>query len=348
MIREIVQKVYQKENLTREMSQQAMETIMEGKWTPAQIAAFLVALHMKGESVTEISSFARVMRDKSSGSSLESKSGAINSSLNSTLFDTCGTGGDNKGLFNVSTAASFVLASCGVRVAKHGNRAVTSASGSADILQKMGCNIELNRDQVIHAIEQLGIGFLFAQSFHPAMRFVAPVRQELGIRTVFNILGPLANPLHAQNQMMGVFAPGLSETLIHVLYELGENNGVVFHSDDGMDEVSIFAPTRGFYFQNRGEVRDFYVDPADLEIHNPDMEAVLADSQEKAVKIFEQALSGENQAAADMVALNAAVGLWLMQKVGSVREGLDLARTNIKSGQVTQLLEQYIALTNRF
>jgi anthranilate phosphoribosyltransferase len=338
MFKDIMTKLYIKESLSREESEDTMRAIMEGRMSGIQVAALLIALHMKGESVTEIASFARVMREKSVGQPMSGE-----------LLDTCGTGGDQKGVFNISTATAFVVAACGVAVAKHGNRGVSSTSGSADILQNLGIEISLNKEQAGQAIEKLGIGFLFAQSFHPAMKHVAPVRKELGVRTVFNILGPIANPLFARNQLMGVFAPHWTEPLIHVLYELGENNAIVFHSKDGLDEISLFAPTQGYYFQNKGEVLDFCLDPGDLGFayQEEDIENLKVNSTEDAQHLFTGALTGEHEMARDIVALNAGVGLWLMGRAQSIREGLSMANKAIDGGQAYDLLQQYIRLSRR-
>lgn len=331
-------KLYSKESLSREESEDTMRAIMEGQMSGIQIAALLIALHMKGESVTEIASFARVMREKSVGQALIED-----------LLDTCGTGGDQKGLFNISTATAFVVSACGVAVAKHGNRGISSQSGSADILQNIGTEISLNKEQVTQAIQELGIGFLFAQSFHPAMKHVAPVRKELGVRTVFNILGPIANPLFARNQLMGVFASHWTEPLIHVLHELGENNAIVFHSKDGLDEISLFAPTQGYYFQNKGEILDFCLDPGDLGFayKEKDIDSLKVNIPEDALRLFSGALTGEHKMARDIVTLNAGVGLWLMSRVHSIREGLSMARQAIDRGEAYDLLQQYVHLSQR-
>ncbi|HLF72413.1 MAG TPA: anthranilate phosphoribosyltransferase, partial [Dehalococcoidia bacterium] len=230
MIRDAIVKVAAGNDLTEVEATEAMQELMTGEATPAQVGAFLTALRIKGESVDEIVGMARVMRDK-----------ALHVDVPGVLLDTCGTGGDGMNTFNVSTAAAFVCAGAGVRVAKHGNRAATSTSGAADVLEALGAKIELTPEQVAHCIEKSGVGFMFAQAFHPAMRFVAPVRREIGIRTIFNFLGPLTNPAGAQCQLLGVGDASVAPKVAAALGRLGTKRALVVHSEDGLDEVSLSA-----------------------------------------------------------------------------------------------------------
>ncbi|OGO49932.1 MAG: anthranilate phosphoribosyltransferase, partial [Chloroflexi bacterium RBG_16_68_14] len=230
MIRDAIAALVDRRDLTEQEAAACMEEIMSAEATPAQFGAFVVALRMKGETVDEIAGMARVMREK-----------ALRVEVDGPLLDTCGTGGDAKGTFNVSTAAAFVAAGAGARVAKHGNRAMTSACGSADVLEALGARIELSPEGVAACIERAGFGFMFAPAFHPAMKFAAGPRREIGVRTVFNILGPLTNPAGAQSQVLGVAEASLAEKLAHVLLRLGVKHALVVHGEDGLDEISLVA-----------------------------------------------------------------------------------------------------------
>ncbi len=336
MIQQLFQKVYQKQDLSPEEARQAIHLIMSGSVTPVQIAAFLTALHLKGETEAEITSFAEGMREKADGYKYDGD-----------LLDTCGTGGDKKGIFNVSTAVAIVVSSCQVTVAKHGNRAVSSSSGSADILKSLGANIELETSQVAQALERLHLGFLFAQTFHPAMRYVAPVRKELGVRTIFNILGPLANPLHANSQLMGIFDFDLLTVMIGVLRNMGLKNAMVVHSRDGFDEISIFAETDAYYFQSNGPTRHLVINPADfgLRYASSALADIIVTDEYQAKSVFTGAIRGVNSAARDMVILNAAYALWLVGKVENPAQGMRLASDMIQSGAAAAQMENYIHIT---
>lgn len=339
MLEHYFQKLYFGNDLNKQESREALQIIMDGAASPVQIAAFLVALHLKGETETEITAFAEIMREKSLGYDYQGN-----------LLDTCGTGGDKKGIFNVSTAVAVTVSACGVAVAKHGNRAVSSSSGSADILRVLDVNIELDKNQAQQAIDATGLGFLFAQSFHPAMRHVAPVRKELGVRTVFNILGPLANPFRASSQLMGIFDGSLLDVIIKVLKNLQLQNAMVLHSRDGFDEISVFDKTDSFYFQDSGEIHSMILDPAEYGLqHEADkLPAIVAESMDKAEKIFLDALRGENVTARDMVAFNSGVALWLIKHSSSIAEGVEQSLQVIHDGIAGKKLQEYALFSQRF
>ncbi|MCH9039948.1 MAG: anthranilate phosphoribosyltransferase, partial [Chloroflexi bacterium] len=252
MIREAIDAVVGGRSLTVEEASQAMQEIMTGEATPAQFGAFVTALRMKGETVDEITGMAQVMREKS-----------LHVKVDGALVDTCGTGGDASGTFNISTTAAFVVAGAGVKVAKHGNRAMSGACGSADVLEGIGGKIDLGPEGVERCLDETGFGFMFAQTFHPSMRFAAGPRREIGIRTVFNILGPLTNPAGAKSQVIGVADPSMAEKMAQVLARLGSTHALVVHGGDGLDEISLDGPTRVWEMQN-GTVSEMSVSPDDV------------------------------------------------------------------------------------
>lgn len=320
--------------LPQEQAAEAMEEIMTGVATPAQIAAFLTALHLKGETDAEIAGMAQVMRAK-----------ALPVAHSGPVLDTCGTGGDASGTFNISTTAAFVAAGAGATVAKHGNRAASSACGSADVLEGLGVNIELDGEGVARSLREAGIGFMFAQKFHPAMRFVGPVRREIGIRTVFNVLGPLTNPAHARHQVIGVPSVPIAEKIARALARLDTIHALVIHGDGGLDELALSGPNQAWQVRG-GEVTR--LDPilaSDLGLAAAPREAVLGGDVAANVAITRGVLGGtERGPKRDIVLLNAAAALVAADHAGSLREGLELARHSLDSGAAALRLERMIAV----
>ena len=307
---------------------------MSGEATAAQFGAFVVALRLKGETVDEIAGMARVMRDK-----------ALPISVDGPLLDTCGTGGDAKGTFNVSTAAAFVAAGAGARVAKHGNRAMSSACGSADVLEALGVKIDLPPAGVAACIERAGIGFMFAQTFHPAMKFAAPLRREIGVRTVFNILGPLTNPAAAEAQVLGVADAVLAEKLAQVLARLGTKHALVVSGEEGLDEVSPAGVTRVFELKH-GQVTTSKLDPAELGLPQHSLDAVRGGSPDENADALRGVLAGEPGPLRDFTLLNAAAALVAAGLASDVRAGLALAAKTIDSGAAREKLEALVKVSN--
>lgn len=335
MIREAIEKLVQGRNLSYEEAWKAMEEIMSGGATPAQMAAFLTALRMKGETIEEITALATVMRKFCR---------RISPRVARRLVDTCGTGGDRIKTFNVSTAAAFVVAGARVPVAKHGNRSVTSRSGSADLMESLGLNLNVPPETVEKAIEYIGIGFMFAPLFHPAMKYAANVRREIGIRTVFNILGPLTNPASPDAQVMGIYDAGLVEKIAHVLKGLGLREAMVVHGLDGLDEVSNVGKTLIAWLRN-GKVQTFEVAPEDLGIRRTSVERIVGanptESAEETFKIlYGYAKVGDPKR--DLVALNAAAGIIVGGRAEDFSYGLELAQESIESGAAYKRLKDLI------
>ncbi len=330
MIRDAIATLVDKRNLTEEEAAACMEEIMSGEATPAQFGAFVVALRLKGESIDEIVGMARVMREK-----------ALRVSVAGPLLDTCGTGGDAKGTFNVSTAAAFVAAGAGVRVAKHGNRAMTSACGSADVLEALGARIDLPPEGVAACIERIGFGFMFAQVFHPAMKFAAGPRREIGVRTVFNILGPLTNPAGAEAQVLGVADASLAEKLAQVLGRLGAKHALVVYGEDGLDEVSVSATTLVYELKD-GRVITTTLHPDDVGLPLHPRDAVRGGSPEENADALRRVLAGEQGPLRDFTLINAAVALVAADLALDFREGLTLAAGAIDCGAARQKLETFV------
>lgn len=313
-----------------------MREIMEGEATPAQLGSFLTALRLKGETPEEIAGMATVMREK-----------ALKVQVEGTLVDTAGTGGDGKGSFNVSTAAAFVAAASGLKVAKHGNRAASGSCGSADVLEALGVKIDLGPEGVKRCIEQVGIGFMFAPTFHPAMRHAAPVRREIGIRTVFNLLGPLTNPAGAQCQLLGVAEAGLGEKMAEVLKLLGSEHSLVVNGEDGLDELTLGAKTRIWEIKN-GSTHSSTVSPDELNLPMTSSEDIKGGDKEDNARTLRQVFQGEKGPIRNVVLLNSAAVLLVGGKVQNLSEGLKLADEAIDSGEalnrVTGLVELSQAL----
>ena len=330
MITEALKKVIEFKDLDKEEAEAVMKEIMSGNAKPTQIAAILTALRMKGETIEEITAFAKIMREFSL---------KINPDVPK-LLDTCGTGGDNLNTFNISTATAFVV-SVYVPVAKHGNKAVSSKSGSADVLEALGVNLNVPIERVKESIEKIGIGFLFAPNFHPAMKYATPVRRELGIRTVFNVLGPLTNPANANYQLMGVYDETLTEKLANVLKNLGLKGALVVHGS-GMDEITTIGKTKISELRN-GEVKSYYIEPEDFGIKRAKLEDIKGGDAEENAKIIRNIFEGDEVGAKrDIVVLNAAYALYIAEEAKDVEEGIKLAEKSIDSGMALKKLEDLI------
>jgi anthranilate phosphoribosyltransferase len=320
-------------SLSEDEAAAVMRDIMSGEASAAQIGAFLVALRMKGETVDEITGMARVMREN-----------ALSVPVAQAVVDTCGTGGDASGTFNVSTAAAFVAAAAGVRVAKHGNRAMSSASGSADVLEALGAKIDLTPDQVARCIHELGIGFMFAQAFHPAMANVAGPRREIGIRTVFNVLGPLTNPAGAAHQLLGVAVPGLAPLLAEALGRLGASHVLVVHGHGGLDELSLSGPSTVFELA-AGDIKEYTVSPEDVGLSAAPIEHVRGGNPEENAVTLREVLGGKPGPIRDITVLNAAAALVAGDKAKDIAEGVRLAAAAIDSGAARDKLNTFVSLT---
>lgn len=324
------------ESLSVDEASAVMATIMHGEATPAQIASLLTALRMKGETVDEIAGFARVMREM-----------AIQISPRCTsLIDTCGTGGDKLKTFNISTAAAFVVAGAGVAVAKHGNRSVTSKSGSADVLEELGINLSVTPKSVEQCIETIGVGFLFAQHFHPAMKYAAPVRREIGIRTVFNVLGPLTNPASATCQLMGVYEPDLTELLARVLGALGSKRAFVVHGLLGLDEWSTAGATRVSELRD-GEVTTTVYQTSDFGLLEAKPEDLAGGNPAENAQLIYRIFRGEGGPKRDIILLNAAAALVAAEKASTIVDGLQLAAQSLDSGAAMEKLHALRDMTQQ-
>ncbi len=324
------------QHLSQAEAAMVMEEIMSGTATAAQIAAFLTALHIKGETDAEIAGMAEVMRLK-----------AVPVYFDGPLVDTCGTGGDGTNTFNISTTAAFVVAGAGLTVAKHGNRAMSSMCGSADVLEGLGVKIELDAEAVARCLREAGIGFMFAPRFHPAMRFAGPVRREIGIRTAFNVLGPLTNPARVRYQVLGVASAALAEKLAHALSRLDTLHALVVHGDSGMDELSLSGPNLVFDVRGGQEPRRSSFDPADLGLPLVPREALRGGSVADNVAITRDILAGHDRGPRrDVVLLNAAAALVAGDVAPSLKAGLEMARASIDQGKAMERLERLIAVSN--
>ena len=333
MIREAIEAVVSGRSLSMEEAQATMREIMEGQATPAQLGAFLAGLRAKGETPQEIAGMALVMREKS-----------LKVQADGFLVDTCGTGGDGKGTFNISTAAAFVAAGAGLKVAKHGNRAASSTCGSADVLDTLGVKIDLPPQGVKRCIDEVGIGFMFAQVFHPAMKYAAPVRKELGIRTVFNILGPLTNPAGAQAQVLGVAHRQLGATMAQVLGILGSQRAMVVHGEDGLDELTLSGPS--FLWElDKGTIRTHRISPEDVGLGRAPLSALKGGSAQENADTLRRLLQGERGPLRDVVLLNTAAVLVVGNAARRLKDGVYLAAASIESGAALDKLEALVKLS---
>jgi anthranilate phosphoribosyltransferase len=336
MIKEAIAKVVTKTHLTEAEAETVMREIMQGEATDAQIAAYITALRMKGETVEEITGSARVMREKAVPIRLEAQY----------QVDTCGTGGDMAHTFNISTTVAFVVAGAGVTVAKHGNRSVSSKSGSADVLQALGVNIEIPAHRVEECMKEIGIAFLFAPLMHQAMKYAIGPRREVGIRTIFNILGPLTNPARVTAQVMGVYAADLTAPLAQALGNLGARHAFVVHGMDGLDEITITDRTKVSEF-NAGTVRDYFIHPSDLGLSLGKAEDLKGGDARENAAITTAVLKGQQGVRRDIVLLNSAAGLAASGRAADLKDGVRIAAESIDSGAALKKLEAMRAFTNK-
>lgn len=342
-----IRKVVEGQHLDRSEAESLMEEIMNGKATDAQIASFLTALRMKCETVDELIGFAKVIRAKASPirprfAAEETEAGRDRK----VLVDTCGTGGDASGTFNISTAAAFVVAGTGVRVAKHGNRSVSSMCGSADVIEALGVSLDLTADDIARCIEEAGIGFLYAPLLHDAMRYVVHARREMKIRTVFNLLGPICNPAGANAQVLGVYNEELTEIMARVLCELGTERAFVVHGSDGLDEISISGESKISEVRD-GEVRTYYITPEDFGIQRAPVDEIMGGDAGQNADIIRDILSDAVSTKKDVVLMNAAAGVVAGGKAENMQEGIQLARESIRSGRAMDCLNKLIELTQQ-
>jgi anthranilate phosphoribosyltransferase len=333
VIQECIATLAEGSPLTEAQAAGAMEEIMAGQATPAQMGAFLAALRVHGETADVIAACSRVMQSYAEPVPVEN------------VIDICGTGGDGIDTVNVSTAAGFVAAGAGVRIAKHGNRAMSSRCGSADVLEALGARTDLGGEQVARAINECGFGFIFAQRFHPAMKHVAPVRRELGIRTVFNMLGPLTNPAGPVGQLAGVGAPHLGSLMAEALRLRGMKRAMVVHSEDGLDEISPAAPTRAWFVED-GTLSERTITPEDFGVPRHTLSQVAGGDPAQNAASLRAVLSGAESAETDFVLLNAAAACYVAGVAPGFRQATERARDSIASGRALQVLEAYIRLTN--
>jgi anthranilate phosphoribosyltransferase len=336
MIKEAIAKVVEGKSLSAEEAGQVMQQIMEGQASPAQIACYLTALRLKGETVEEITGCARAMREKATYVQLAGKR----------LVDTCGTGGDGAHTFNISTTAAFVAAGAGVVIAKHGNRSVSSLCGSADVLKELGVNIEVDVPTVEACLREVGIGFLFAPLLHPAMKHAIGPRREIGIRTIFNILGPLTNPARAQAQLLGVYKKELTPMMAQVLGNLGAQHALVVHGDDGLDEITTTTFTHISEWKN-GKVTTYRLNPKDVGIAPAKKEDLAGGDPAANARITLEILQGKKGPQRDVVLLNAAAALVVADEAKNLEEGIKLAAHSIDSGSALAKLEALKARTNK-
>ena len=336
MIRESIAAVVSGQSLTMEEASSVMREIMEGEATPAQLGAFLTALALKGETTQEIAGMARVMREM-----------ALRVEVDGELVDTVGTGGDGKNTFNISTATAFVAAGAGLKVAKHGNRAASGSCGSADVLEALGVQIELSPVAVAQCINEVGVGFMFAPAFHPAMRHAGPVRREIGIRTVFNILGPLTNPAGAQTQLLGVAFPELGGIMAEVLGLLGSHHAMIVHGAGGLDEISLSGDT-SVWEVRRGQVEEWTIRVEDTGLPETPIEAIRGGSKEENAATMRRLFQGEQGPVRDMVLLNSAGVLMVGDKAETIRQGVEMSAGIIDSGAAIAKLDLMIEVTQRF
>ncbi len=335
-IREAIRYVTSGNDLEKKQMISVMRNIMLGQTTDAQNAAFLVGLQMKGVKSDELLGGAAVMRELST---------KVNVEPGPYLVDTCGTGGSGSNKFNVSTAAAIVAASAGARVAKHGNRGATSTSGSADVLEAAGVRLTLEAEQVAKAIEQIGVGFMFAPAHHSAMKHVIAARKEIGVRTIFNLLGPLTNPAGSPNQIIGVFDPVWIPIFLEVLRELGSNHVMIVSADDGLDEISIASETQVGELKG-GKVTTYTISPIDFGIEQyPDCSSLQINSAEESLVMLKQAFANENQAAAEIVALNAGAAIYVANLCEDLLAGVTKAREVLESGIAQEKLDQLVQFT---
>ena len=335
-ISKAIKAVISKQNLNESEMHDVMNSIMTGQTTDAQIGAFLVGLSMKGETIEEITASAKVMRALATSVELSS---------NDYLVDTCGTGGDGLGLFNISTASAFVVAAAGGKVAKHGNRSISSKSGSADVLEAAGINLNISPELISHCIEEIGLGFMFAPAHHSAMKHAIGPRKELAVRTIFNVLGPLTNPAKAPNQIMGVYDKSLVEPIANVLKGLNSRHVMVVHSEDGLDEFSIANSTYVAELKDNN-ISTYTVHPGDFGLEEGNLDSIKAENAEQSLALINEAFSGKKGVARDIIALNAGAAIYVSGLVSSFDEGVTQANQILSDGSAQDKLDAYILASN--
>jgi anthranilate phosphoribosyltransferase len=336
-LQNFIRKITENASFSTEEMTAAMRIIMTGQATPAQIGGFLIGLRMRGETVTEISAAASVMRELSTRVAVSPEH----------LVDTCGTGGDSSGTFNISTASALVAAAAGARVAKHGNRSISSKSGSADVLEAAGVNLNISPAQVAECINTLGVGFLFAQKHHSAMKHAIGVRRELGVRTIFNLLGPLINPANAPNQVLGVFSQHWVRPMAEVLKTLGSHHVMVVHAADGLDEISTAALTFVAELKD-GVITEYTLQPEDVGLQQSSLDSVRVETAAESLQLIQRVFAGEQGTARDIVCLNAGAAIYVAGLADSHAAGVAKAQQVLDSGAAATRLQQLIDLTKSF
>lgn len=334
-IREAIDKMVNRTDLCEAETIEVMNQIMTGEATPLQVAAFLTALRMKGETVAEITGAARVMREKAHRVDVGSKN----------VLDTCGTGGDQKGTFNISTTSAFVVAGAGVPVAKHGNRSVSSQSGSADVLGALGVRVDAPKERVEQCIAKIGIGFLFAPLLHEAMKYAVQPRRDIGIRTIFNLLGPLTNPAMASYQLIGIYSGELVAVIAHVLKNLGSARAMVVHGLEGLDEISLCGPTKVAELRD-GKVTEYILEPEQMGFSRCRLEELHGGNAEESAVIMKSVLQGDQGSPRNVVLLNSGAALYVSGSAATLQDGIRLGAESIDSGRARQKLDQLVEMTN--
>ena len=337
-IAEAIQRTVEHREVFHDEMLHVMRQIMGGELTPAQIAGFIIGLRVKKETVGEIAAAAQVMREFATTVPVKDPNEVI---------DVVGTGGDAAHTFNVSTAAAFVAAAAGAKVAKHGNRAVSSRSGSADVLESLGAHVTLAPEQIAACVEKIGIGFMFAPAHHPAMKHAGPVRKELGVRTIFNILGPLTNPAGAKNLLLGVFHPDLVGIQVRVLHRLGARHAMVVYGLEGLDEISVSGPTAVGELAN-GEIREYEIHPSQFGLELYDRRAIQVNTVEESKAMILAVLQNQPGPALNIVVLNAGAAIYIARQAKSLQDGIERARRVIASGEAKAKLDDFVTATNQF
>ena len=336
-VQQALARLFDGHSLSTEEMTQVMKQVMTGEATPAQIGAFLSALHMKGETVDEVAAAAAVMRSLADSVIVEDP----------TAIDIVGTGGDSSGTFNVSTCCAMVAAAAGIKVAKHGNRSVSSKSGAADLLETVGVDINLTPTQIAHCIDVAGVGFMFAQRHHSAMKHAIGPRREMGVRTLFNLLGPITNPAGVKNQLLGVYAAQWVRPIADVLNQLGSNHVLVVHGDGGMDELSLSGPSQVAELKN-GSVSEYAIDPLEYGFDAQPLAAIQVDGPEQSLTVIRSVLADTPGAARDIVLLNAGAAIYVGSKASSIKEGIEQARELLSNGSAAATLEKLIEVSQGF
>ena len=336
-IQSAISQVSARRNLTREDMSEIILEILEGKVTDAQIGAFLIALSMKGETVDEVLGAVGVMRDLSTKVEIDEPN----------LIDTCGTGGTGIGIFNVSTTSALVASSCGAKIAKHGNRSATRKSGSADLLEQAGVSLSLTPEQVASCIQEIGLGFMFAQAHHSAMRHVVGPRKEIGQKSIFNVLGPLTNPASAKRQVLGVYDKKWMTPIAEVLHELGSEHLLIVHSRDGLDEISLASPTYMTEMRD-GKISEYEVSPEDFNFETDTLEGLQVNSPQESLDLAKLALQGEHKKASSMICMTAGAALYVSDIANSLESGVELAKRSVESGEGLKKLNQLVEFTSQF